>query len=177
VVKKLGASKSGATAITGSIVGYPYAQALHLVSDGLASAINFSSGGTITGVLPCKENASSTNANQVYHIWVTQGDSSTPRGTLVTLTKDPDEMDSAACNGESFSLTIENNVSAQIGDRIVVESGKWTAAATGPSTHGYGGTGADLTDGTAYTDGVGWVSFPYTTPTVAAKNLMLMGVG
>ena len=118
---------------------------------------------------------SSSNANMVahYHLYVTQGDSNSVRGTLLGNSMGVTEWstNSSACGILRSSIAI-TYVDALAGDRIVLEVGYQAQNTSSTSYTGqvyYGGTNAtDLSkgaDGSLYT---GWVEFsddPWVEPT------------
>jgi len=83
--------------------------------------------GTINGILLCAESNADANFVAHVHAWVTQGDSDTVRGTLLTDWVDSTEwaVDSFAqlYSGIQIPWQAISSVSAQDGDRIVVEIG------------------------------------------------------
>lgn len=94
------------------------------VSDPLLSNVTIS--GTLDfALLMCESNAD-TDAKLHLHIWVTQGDSASLRGTLLSDWIDSNELPSgsttqaAGLSGSGISLS---SVNAQAGDRIVIEIG------------------------------------------------------
>lgn len=129
------------------------------VSDPLAASTTIS--GTIDYMLMVWE-SSSANAHLHFHIYVTTGDSDTPRGTLLTDHVNPTEMKTVQ-RGQGESGVALSSVSAQAGDRIVVEVG-----AQFQNTHTfnfdteihYGGTGTpDLVEDETDTTAPKWIEF------------------
>lgn len=110
---------------------------------------------TISGTLSYADAIFRTDGNARMHVWVTQGDTSNVRGTLLS------NHTGAACGstviGETgVSIT---SVAALAGDHIVVEIGS-TSTSTAAGTAYYGGTGDDATAGGSNAgDVVGWVEF------------------
>lgn len=124
------------------------------VSDGLQSAYEFTKSGnpidTLSAIIGTLE---TTNGILKYHIhvWVTQGDSNTERGILLTDSIGATEWGTSAA-GLTFSAANLTNVAALAGDRIVIEIGYQAQNALTTSITGtinYGNTGADLTNGDA----------------------------
>lgn len=106
--------------------------------------------GTLTLILGVKE--ANIAANDVYHVhaYVTQGDSDTPRGTLLADSIGASEWPTTAAGLTTGALALDA-VNALSGDRIVVEIGY---QAQNTSTTSYAGTlyygnpydASDLTD-------------------------------
>ncbi len=127
------------------------------VSDPLPTTKTIS--GTLSWCLGVRESSSSYNMVYHIHVWVTQGNSSTVRGTLLNDYVGSIEWPSTAA-GLSVSAQALSSVNAQAGDRIVIEIGCKSGALT--EYYGrvwYGGTGNDLTDGGDVTTLTGWFRF------------------
>lgn len=121
---------------------------------------------TITGTFDLCMAAfeSNADADMFFHIhaWVTQGDSSTPRGVLLSDYIDNNELPTSE-QGHAITQQSVSSVDAEVGDRIVVEVGyratnSTTSSRTGRTYHG--GTGADITVGGAVTL-PGWCEFSH----------------
>jgi hypothetical protein len=136
--------------------------------------------GTLDAIMLCAESSASANDVLHLHVWVTQGDSSTVRGTLLTDYIDTTEFavnaGVTAFSGIVIPQQTVSSVSAQAGDRIVVEAGYQaqntvTTAFTGGIV--CGGRSADDATGSESaisfaTNPVPWVEFSTTiafTPT------------
>lgn len=95
--------------------------------------------GTINLVIPILESSASANMNWGLHVWVTQGDSNTVRGTLLT-----DYSEAAGTNEWPTTATATalnaaqtmTNVICSAGDRIVVEIGYYARNAVSTSFTG-----------------------------------------
>lgn len=133
------------------------------VSDGLPADIEIS--GTLEWVIGAVESAAGANSHIHIHAFVTQGDSDSLRGTLLSNHIDATELQIAgSAQGESSGAQAISNVSALAGDRIVVEIGvqhQNTSSSSFASTFYYGGTDStDLTEGSAnVTTEPGWIEF------------------
>lgn len=90
------------------------------VSDGLLAAHTF--GGTFNMSIRAQEANADANAFLHIHVYVTQGDSDTPRGTLINDYVHSTEF-STTNGGYTFSGVSVSSVAAQVGDRIVIEVG------------------------------------------------------
>lgn len=103
------------------------------------------------------ESASAMDATLHVHLWVSQGDTSTPRGTLIAnYVEGTSEEFSLSTQGRAFRLKqTVSSVVAQTGDRLVLEVGyrSPTADTTSRSaTLRYGGTGGTLKRGSSTSD-------------------------
>jgi len=147
------------------------------VSPALAedALVNFSD-----AVIGYRQSTSTANMYPQIHIWVTVGDSDTVRGTIVdNFTDSTREFDGGGTNAAGMGLDPTGSaVSAQAGDRIVVEVGYY-ADTNATSRTGYvylGGTSSnDLTDylTAAYNDATlypGWIDFDITNETIAVDD-------
>lgn len=110
---------------------------------------------------------SNADANMVphIHVWVSQGDTSTPRGVLLTDFVDTQEF-ATTDTGLQIPQQTLSSVSAQVGDRIVVEIGyqaqNTTATGrTGRVRHG-GNDATDMSAGDTTTSHPGWCEFGTT---------------
>jgi hypothetical protein len=122
------------------------------VSDPLLDAVSIS--GTFDAILLCAEDNIDLNAVLHLHVWVTTGDSDTVRGTLLTDYVDATEFTQSASATSFTAITIPqqslSSVSAQVGDRIVVEVGFQAQ-----NTHTTNRTGAIVAGGRTGTDANG----------------------
>jgi len=130
------------------------------ISDGAVKAGTLA--GTVQWVIGAKESNANLNGFFHLHIYVTSGDSDTPRGTLLTDSIGATEFGTTAVGATEGSKTL-SSVSVQVGDRIVVEIGYRASASatTQNATINYGNTGTtDLTNGSAsVTSQPGWIEF------------------
>lgn len=108
--------------------------------------------GTLDLAIPCRE--SNANANDVLHIhlYVTQGDSDTPRGTLITDYIDSTEFVVNATTFDVISITgiSISSLAVSAGDRLVLEvgyQGQNTDATSYNAAHIQGGSTSDATAG------------------------------
>lgn len=134
------------------------------VSEKLAA--NHTFGGTLDLCMATLE--SNADANFFYHIhaWVTQGDTASVRGTLLSNyveSAGADEWPTVATGQQLASPQSLSTVNALAGDRIVVEVGyratnNFTTSRTG-RVHIGGTSSTDLTDGDTDTSHPGWVEF------------------
>lgn len=153
--------------------GHTYLMAT-FVSDAFAGPVYIRSGAAVGGVLGIYENNADFNGYLRIHAWVTQGDSSTPRGTICTY-EDADECSATATqSGEDIdSETSDNTIAAQTGDRLVIEVGvkaNTTGTQAGACLY-YGGNGSDLTDGGDPTTKIGYFTIvTQDVPTVTALD-------
>lgn len=136
------------------------------VSDGLAATTTFTTSNVVNLVFGgAVNNATNTGGNFDLYIYITTGDSDTPRGTILTNTVFSDTLTTTG-TGRGNSANLTGGVTAQVGDRIVVEVG-WqkSGSATGARTGNMwaGDTGADLTLGsTSVTTLAGWITITTT---------------
>jgi hypothetical protein len=132
----------------------PYSVALlRLVSAPLLGNQTISE--TLTVVLACLEDSSAADISLKVHAWVTEGNSSTIRGTLVTNSIDATEWSNGLVRGESYAVAI-SNVNALDGDRLIIELGysaanSSTTSHTGTIYYGSNDTYPDLVDGDTLT--------------------------
>lgn len=117
--------------------------------------------GTVTWCIGAKESNTLLDAVWHMHIYVTSGDSDTPRGTLLPNYTGTAEFSTTATGATEGAVSV-SPVSVQVGDRLVVEIGYETSTTTGSSysaTINYGNVGTtDLAAGdTAVTVEPGWV--------------------
>lgn len=131
------------------------------VSDPITAAGSISNTGTAPLVVGRQESAAGMNAVGHTHLWVTQGDTDTVRGTLVVDRIGSTEWPTTA-NALLHSTSIDNTVACQVGDRIVLEFGcraANTSATAFTATIHHGNTGGtDLANGdTAVTTKPAWL--------------------
>lgn len=149
------------------------------VSDGFANAVTLSASDTVQWIAGLKESSTSANAFVHVHIYVTQGDSDTPRGTLLSDFIGATEFTTTAGGRGEGAKSLAGTVACSVGDRIVVEIGyqdQNTVSTSFTSTLNYGAAGPDLTNGsTSVTTQAGWVEFvtasnPFAASTLDANN-------
>ncbi|WP_354643873.1 hypothetical protein [Kitasatospora camelliae] len=130
------------------------------ISDGAVKAGTVA--GTVTWMIGAKESNAALNGFFHLHIYVTSGDTDTPRGTLLTDSIGATEFGTTAIGATEGAKTL-SSVAVQVGDRIVVEIGYRANAgsSTQNATINYGNTGTtDLSAGSAsVTSQPGWVEF------------------
>ncbi|MBK8465224.1 MAG: proprotein convertase P-domain-containing protein [Chloracidobacterium sp.] len=153
-----------------------------LVGEPLA-AQTIAAASTLDWVIGAQENNSDADMAYRIHAYVVSNDGTTVRGTLLGNNNDGDEWTTTAAGRAPSAAKSLSAVTAQTGDRIVIEIG-YVATTPGATnrvgTLWYGGTGAtDLTDGsTAHTTNPGWFEFsqgiafqpPGPTPTATATS-------
>lgn len=124
---------------------------------------------TIAGTVDLMVSAfeSNADADMVYHVhlWVTQGDTSTPRGTLLTDYIDTGNEWPTTQAGLAMAQQTVASVAAQVGDRIVLELGyraqnTTTSSRTGRISHG-GNSATDLTAADTDTTHPAWIEFSH----------------
>lgn len=118
--------------------------------------------GTVNWVIGARENNVDLNGFSHVHIWVTQGNSDTVRGTLLTDHIGSTEFTTTA-TGTTPGAQSVSSVAISVGDRLVVEFGYRANSlnTTYNATINYGNTGGtDLTNGsTNVTTEPGWIEF------------------
>jgi hypothetical protein len=118
--------------------------------------------GTVQWTIGVKESNVDLNGFWHLHVYVTSGDSDTPRGTLLTDYIGATEFTTTATGSTAGAQTV-TPVAVQIGDRIVAEIGYRAnaLATTYNATINYGNVGGtDLASGdTAVTTEPGWIEF------------------
>lgn len=136
--------------------------------------------GTVDVITAIMESAGSANMVYHVHIYVTQGDSDTPRGTLLTDFVDSSELGSFGAGGKAFtSAQSLSSVSAQTGDRIVVEIGvqaQNTVSTSHTNYFQYGTTTqnaqvGDMTVGGSQTGLAGYVTFSQDITFATTPNI------
>jgi len=194
VTKKLGTSKSGSTATVGvaeTSTSSTWQVALgRFVSDALATAVTID-------YLACRqqmcavmsESDLAADMRLEWMVWVTTGDTSTVRGTIINERGHVDELGGTTLLGEASVVASANNTfTAQVGDRIVLEVGYRaynTSATSYTGTLEYGGTGSDASQGSA-SGTVGWLDvgqaqtvsiqgFPYKAVAVSGTHYLASG--
>ena len=138
---------------------------LRCVSAPLAANCNFA--GTLNVMMGVQESATDADMAYYLHVFVTQGDTDTVRGTLLANYADPNtnEWGTTALGKVLTAAQSLSAVAALTGDRIVVEIGyraRNTTTSTRTGTIWYGGSGSDLTSGGAAAGGVGYFDFSDT---------------
>lgn len=138
---------------------------LRCVSAALAANCSFA--GTLNVMLGVQESATDSDMAYYLHVFVTQGDTDTVRGTLLANYADPNtnEWGTTALGKALTAAQSLSAVAALTGDRIVVEIGyrsRNTTTSTRTGTIWYGGNGSDLTGGGAAAGGVGYFDFSDT---------------
>jgi hypothetical protein len=138
---------------------------LRCVSAPLAANCNFA--GTLNVMMGVQESATDADMAYYIHVFVTQGDTDTVRGTLLANYADPNtnEWGTTALGKALTAAQSLSAVSALTGDRIVVEIGyrsRNTTTSTRTGTIWYGGSGSDLASGGAAAGGVGYFDFSDT---------------
>lgn len=119
--------------------------------------------GTVDWVIGLMESSTSANSYTVVDkLYVTQGDTNTVRGNLLSRFRSNNEHPTTA-RGWGEGVQTLTSVTCQAGDRIVLELGRARATSTDSHTGTlyYGGTGAtDLVhNNTAVTTNPGWFEF------------------
>ncbi len=136
------------------------------VSAPLAADCTFS--GTLNVMMAVAESLNDADFAYYLHVFVTQGDSDTVRGTLLANYADPSTNEWAQTNATGRALSAAqslSSVAALTGDRIVVEIGYRAYNTTTGSRAGtifYGGNGSDLSSGGSSSSGVGFLNFSDT---------------
>lgn len=136
---------------------------LQLISAPLDTAQTIS--GTFDLVAALNESAADADMFLHVHLWVSQGDTSTPRGTLLTDVIDVTELPTTA-QGVQLPQQTLSSVAASVGDRIVLELGYRATNTLTASRNGrfyFGGNAAtDLSSGDTDTTHPGWCEFGTT---------------
>jgi hypothetical protein len=119
--------------------------------------------GTAQAIVGAVESNAATNANLYLHIYVTTGDSDTPRGTALSNWAGAVEFTTTA-NGRDSGAQALSSVAVSVGDRLVVEAGYRSISAdttARTATLNYGNSGqTDLAAaGTGVTTTPGWIEF------------------
>lgn len=138
------------------------------VSDGLVS--NKTIAGTIALMMRVSEANLAANAFFHVHIYVTTGNSDTPRGTLLSDYIGATEF-TTTNGGLGFTGVSLTSVAAQAGDRIVIEIGAQlqnTVTTSYNIVMSYGGAGTtDLVSGNTTAANPKWIQFSDDIPFVA----------
>lgn len=172
---KFGSVTSNGVAETSSTNNHDWL-VYRFTSEGILDTATLS--GTLDYVVGCRKENAGFIPKLHLHIFVTQGDSDTVRGTLLTDHIGPNLPTASSSIGEtSVALT---SVDVQPGDRIVVEIGARSANTNSTSTLARirsGGTSGDLTagDDPVATDKSGWFEFSFTLPDAPAPGSALVG--
>lgn len=139
------------------------------VSDGILANTTIS--GTIDFAIRASEANAAANAFMHLYIYVTQGDSDTPRGVLLSDYIGATEFSTTAGGRSEAAVALTGSVAAQTGDRIVIEIGvqfQNTVATSYNTTIQYGGVNATDLAGTNTTAArPKWVQFSTNIPFVA----------
>lgn len=141
--------------------------------------------GTVNVLLGIYESNAAANLHWHLHIYVTQGDSDTPRGTLLTDYREAAGTNefgtsSSAAGMDLNAATALSSLAISAGDRLVIEIG-YTARNTSATSYNarlaYGCPVdlAELTHGDAYQAGVGYVEFSEDLPTVDTRATQVVG--
>lgn len=174
VTKKMARAKSGASttvAIAETSTTNNFNVLLgRFVSEAFTNNFGFLTSNTVQWIAMVTESSASAHDFFHVHAYVTSGNSDTPRGTLLTDNIGATEWTTTNTGRGEGTKTV-SSLSAQVGDRLVVEIGyqaQNTSATSFTGTLRYGGTGADSTQGTT-TSTVGWVEIvsngdPFGTP-------------
>jgi hypothetical protein len=130
--------------------------------------------GTIDGVIGFKEDFADANAYLHLHVFATQGESDTLRGTIWTDYIDANEAALASdVSGEGFTGTM-TEVACSAGDVLVLEvGGRCSSTDTGYKVKTHRGTthATDLTDGGNATLYPGWIRLEHTEPDVSSEDI------
>lgn len=167
ITAKLGQNKSGASTTIGdneTNANNNFDVLLaRFISDPLPAGITIA--GTVQWMMGVLENHAAANDYFHVHIYITTGDSDTPRGTLLTDSIGATEWPTTPAIAQGEGAKTLTSVSASAGDRIVAEIGyqaQNTVTTSRIGTINYGGTGADLTAGdSTVTTQVGWFEFSH----------------
>lgn len=152
--------------------------ALRGVSDGLPYTQELS--GTMSFALMARKQFNFDSAYMYLHIWVTQGDSNTPRGTLVSNYLDSTAMAQNPTKGYAATGISVNTVNVTAGDRIVVEMGTRQVNTSGiarGAVHFYGGTSGDVSSGSTDQTQFSWVEFSFDLAAEASGSGIVGGIG
>lgn len=119
--------------------------------------------GTVRLIVGAVESVATTNAFLALHIYVTSGDSDTPRGTALNNFVGSSEFPTTAAGQDSGTQSL-SSVAVSVGDRLVVEIGYRSVSAdttARTATMNYGNTGtSDLGAGsTSVTTQPAWMDF------------------
>ncbi len=159
---------------------------LKLVSEPIV-AQTIAAGTTLNWTLGALENNADATFRYYAHAYVVSNNGTTIRGTLLANNiETTNEWPTTAQGHAAASAKSLSAVTAQAGDRVVIEIGYQAENTTTSSRTGslwYGGTGSDLADGGDETTLTGWFEFskgiafqdapvntPTNTPTATATN-------
>jgi hypothetical protein len=168
---KAGVAATRGQAETSSVTNYDVLLG-RWISDAL-SATQFKTSMLVRWSFGTRESNSNANDYTHIHIYITTGDSDTPRGTILTDSVGGTEWVVTTAASRYRSVNLSGAVSAQANDRIVVELGYQarntsTTSRTGTMNYGNtGGTDLNAADGdTAVTTRPGWIEFVdyFSTP-------------
>lgn len=170
VTKRLDGSKNGGGAISSASTSgnAPYPWDI-LYYRGVSAPLGAQTiAGNISGVINAYELAGDANAVFHVHIYVTQGDSDTPRGTILSDYIDATELpiNGFIYSGAALASAALSSLAVSAGDRIVIElgtthpvgsSGAHTGISFGGGDESYDASVGNLGAGTA-----SWVEFDST---------------
>lgn len=161
--KALTGRPSGATGTTAVQIGNTNANRSMLCLRGITEPAVAAGtiSGTVQWVLGVLESNAALNAFFMVHIWVSTGDSTTVRGTLLNMSSGGTEWPTSYAGRTEGNKTL-TSVAIQVGDRIIVELGYIASSSlsTYTGTYRFGGTSAtDLTDGGTNTADPPWIEF------------------
>lgn len=169
VVRKLGENKAGASAV--AVVTEDTGTEdwdilmVRFVSEPLQYDTSFTSSDTVEWILGVLESASQADFHYHLYIYITQGDTDSLRGALLSDNIASAEWPTKA-RGYGEGTQSLSTVPAQAGDRIVVEVGYQAQNGRTSNYDGtlyYGATGDDLVQGsTSVTQNSGWIEFSNT---------------
>jgi hypothetical protein len=136
--------------------------------------------GTVDVMLPVIENTAAADFNYHLHIYVTQGDSDTPRGTLLSDYREAAGVNewgtaAATCGRALNAAASLSSLAVSAGDRIVIEIGyaarnTVTTSYTGTLYYGVPAGKADLVAGGPSTN-LGYIEFSETLAGTAANRV------
>lgn len=128
-------------------------------------ATNWTFAGTLNLMMAVAESLNDADFAYYLHVYVTQGNSDTPRGNLLTNYADPmaNEWIQTTPVGKALNAAQAlTSVAALAGDRIVAEIGYRaynTITGSRIGTLYYGGSGSDLVAGGSALSGIGYLDF------------------
>jgi hypothetical protein len=159
-----GAGSTGSVTLSNDTTSGEGVDADHLVAQYVSETIAAQtiSAQAIDAQFRCQEANVASNQFLTLHIYVVSNDGSTVRGTILALTRDDTEMSASAQQNRRFTATT-SSVTAQNGDRIVVEVGTGGNPASG-GTHDVAFSVRDNStdlpeDDTQTTTGNPWLEF------------------
>lgn len=159
--ERLGASTTSASAEATTTVNWQVLLG-RFISDGFQASGTISSATALLMMKALESNAAADMYLAV-HIYVTQGDSDTPRGTLLSTTSAGAEFATGTNRGRGTGALTLSSLAVNAGDRLVVEVGyqaRNTVATSYTGTLRYGGTNAvDTAENTTTNARPGYVEF------------------